>query len=333
MAEKKELAVMLKEHQSELRQLAPKYLNTNRMMAIFIEAARNPKLRECNPISVLASAKKMAELGTEIVGSGGVHLVPFGREMTVIPDWRLIVSKAVSAGVIKHATATVVHSGDEFDYEYGLEPRLVHKPARKEKAPMSDVYCVYTLPDGEKQFLVMSKTDVDFIRSKSKAGKSGPWVDFYEEMAKKTVIRRALKVFEGASLELSKVIDQDNAAVGLVEFDYGEPIAEPKAIDTTAETSEEFDPGEPPEETKEPETDKEKQEQIFNWCLEMADGKPEEAEKKIEVLSAFVKKDKETKKVIENVPGIKNPYDLKGGRLKVTFERVKKAYDGWKEGK
>jgi recombination protein RecT len=237
MAEKaNELMVLLKENKAAIEAFAPPYLNKNRAIAIFIEASKNEKLQYCTPISFLAAAKKMFELGTEIIGSGGVHLVPFGKVATVIVDWRLIVTKAVSAGVIKHATATVVHAGDEFEYEYGLEPRLRHVPSRKDKQPMTDVYCVYVLPDGEKQFLVMSKTEVDFIRSKSKAGSSGPWVDYYEEMAKKTVIRRALKVFEGVSPELSKVIDQDNATVGFMEVDFGEPIAEPRAINAKAET-------------------------------------------------------------------------------------------------
>jgi hypothetical protein len=156
-------------------------------------------------------------------------------------------------------------------------------------------------------------------------------------MDKKTVIKRTLKIFEGASSELSKVMAADNEVLGYGDI-VEEPIAEPRAINTTAETvttEEKFEPGEPPEteETKEPGTDKEKQEQIFNWCLEMAEGKPKEAEKKVEALSAYVKKDKETKKVIENVPGVKNPYDLNGIRLKISYDRTKKAYDGWKEGK
>jgi len=258
MAEKNDLAVMLKGHQAELKALAPKYLNTNRMMAIFIEAIRNPKLRECTPVSVLASAKKMAELGTEIVGSGGVHLVPFGREMTVIPDWRLIVAKAVAAGVIKHATATVVHEGDAFDYEKGLEPRLTHKPARKDKAVMTEVYCVYTLPDGSRDFEIMTKKEVDKIRSISKAGQSGPWVSFYEEMAKKTVIRRALKVFEGASPELSQVIDADNATTGFPDFTTEEPIKEPQALGDGIPDAQVAEPagrpkGQPPEQEEAPE--------------------------------------------------------------------------------
>jgi recombination protein RecT len=333
MAEKNDLAVILKQHQVELKSLAPKYISIPRMMAIFIEASRNDKLRHCTQISVLNCCKKMAELGTERVGSGGVHLVPYGNEMTVIPDWRLMVDKARRAGVIKSAIAKAVHEGDIFEYEFGSNKKLVHKPVKKKGAAMSDVYCIYTLPDGDIDFDVMAKFEVDDIRERSKASKSGPWVTDYEEMAKKTVVRRALKIFEGASPELSKVFDTDNKAVGLDEMELQEPIAEPQAIDTPAATLPPEDPeesqGGQPEGQDDPE--KVKQEQIFNWCLEMAGGKPDEAEKKVIAFTSFTITDKKTKEK-KDVPGVANPYDLHGKRLDVTLDRVQKAYYAWKEG-
>jgi phage RecT family recombinase len=344
MAGKNELAVVLKNQLPTIKKLAGRYVNPDRMMAVMLEAVKNPKLAACTQESIIASFVKMADLGTDRVGPGGVWLVPYKDTMSVIPDWRLMVNKAKEAKAITHATAEVVHEGDIFDYERGLEPKLVHKPAGKPGAKATHAYCAYTLPDGTRDFLVMTIAEIEKIRGRSAAWKGYlkyktdcPWNTDPEEMDKKTVIKRTLKIFEGASSGLSKVMAADNEVLGYGDIQE-EPIAEPQAIDATAETvttKEEFDAGQPAqiEETKEPATDKEKQEQIFNWCLEMAEGNPEEAEKKIESLSAFVKKDKETKKVIENVPGVKNPYDLKGMRLKISFDRVKKAYDAWKKNK
>jgi len=223
-----ELAVMLSEHSKEIAALAPEYLNKNRMLSIFLEAVNNPKIRACTKTSVLKSAKRMAELGTEIVGAGGAWLVPYGNELTVIPDWRLIVKKAREAGVITHATAEVVYEGDTFSYERGMNPNLVHKPSLSKRGKPIAVYCVYTLPDGSKDFTVMLTDEVEVIRGKSKAKNAMAWTDFWGEMAKKTVIRRGLKPFEGASPEFAKVISADNDAMKM-DFDL-EPIAEPQAI-------------------------------------------------------------------------------------------------------
>jgi len=237
MENNNELKELLKENKKEIVALAPKYVNKERMMSIFLEAANNPKIQACTKISVLKSAKRMAEMGTDRVGAGGVWLIPFGKELTVIPDWRLIIDKARRVGVIKHATAEAVFDGDEFSYERGMNPNLIHKPNMKSnKKKLIAAYCIYTLPDGSKDFDVMTKDEVDAIRARSKAKDSGPWVTDFAEMAKKTVIKRGLKVFEGASPELTKLMDMDNEVTGFSDIAQIEPpIIEPKAIDVEHE--------------------------------------------------------------------------------------------------
>ncbi len=248
MEKKNELASLIQEHQKEIVKLAPRGIDKARMMSIFLEAVNNPKLQACTKISVLKCIKKMAEIGTERVGAGGVWLVPFGNELTIIPDWRLIIDKARRAGVITHATAEVVCENDEFSFERGISPKLFHKwDIKKPRGEMVTVYCIYTLPDGSKDFVVMTKDEVEKIRGKSKAkGESSPWATDYWEMAKKTVVKRAMKIFEGASPEITKVIDIDNEAVGYEEIDLP-PIEMPKEIGEADEEKEEE-----PEETPQP---------------------------------------------------------------------------------
>ena len=89
------------------------------------------------------------------------------------------------------------------------------------------VYAVARLKDGGVQFEVMSRADVEKVRALSKAGSSGPWVDHFDEMAKKTVIRRLFKYLP-VSIELQKAVvmderaeaglSQDNAAVITGEY-------------------------------------------------------------------------------------------------------------------
>jgi hypothetical protein len=81
----------------------------------------------------------------------------------------------------------------------------------------------------------MSIDEVDAIRMRSKASSSGPWVTDYEEMAKKTVMRRLLKRAP-MSIELASAVAFDNnAAVG--EFDKSGDIIDLGDIDISdAET-------------------------------------------------------------------------------------------------
>ncbi len=252
---RQELALMLESNAAALKALAPKYVNIGKLGALAIEALmRNPMLAQCSPVSVLKFCKACAEAGTDRVGAGGMWAVPFrnkqgGYDMQAIPDWRLMVEKARLAGVIKHASAEVVHERDAFEFERGLNPRLVHKPVLADPGPVVAAYCVYTLADGSRDFAVMTRSEVDGIRGRSKAGQSGPWVTDFAEMAKKTVIRRALKIFEGASPELSKVFKVDNEATGF-DFDVTppEPIKRPRELPPKTEA----EPAPEPEDTELP---------------------------------------------------------------------------------
>ncbi|MDD5485969.1 MAG: recombinase RecT [Dehalococcoidales bacterium] len=227
------LAKMLNDAMPELRKVAPKYVNLTRMVSLAIEAKmRNPLLEKCSPVSVLNFCKRCAETGTDRVGAGGMWAVPFwskkqnAYEMVPMPDWRLIVEKAKKAKAITHATAEAVYENDVFEYERGLNPILIHKPALSNRGKLKAVYCVYVLPDGTKDFTVMDiAEDIEPIHKRSKAADSGPWVTDYAEMAKKTAVKRAMKAFEGASIELTALISTDNIAGGYIDAESVAPRA------------------------------------------------------------------------------------------------------------
>ena len=97
---------------------------------------------------------------------------------------------------LRSIEAHIVYENDEFEYELGLEPKLKHVPAMKNKGKIAWVYAVYKLNSGGFGFEVMSKEDIEEHKEKySKAAQRGfsPWKNSWEEMAKKTVIKKALK--------------------------------------------------------------------------------------------------------------------------------------------
>jgi len=92
-------------------------------------------------------------------------------------------------------------------------------PALDSDGRVTHVYAVARLKDGGIQREVMTTAEVEKIRKKSRAGQSGPWKEHWDEMAKKTVIRRLVKLLP-ISVDLLSQWEQAEAAV------EGEPTAE-----------------------------------------------------------------------------------------------------------
>ncbi|HBB1586799.1 TPA: recombination protein RecT, partial [Escherichia coli] len=81
-------------------------------------------------------------------------------------------------------------------------------PGENEDAPVTHVYAVARLKDGGTQFEVMTRKQIELVRSLSKAGNNGPWVTHWEEMAKKTAIRRLFKYLP-VSIEIQRAVSMD----------------------------------------------------------------------------------------------------------------------------
>ena len=101
---------------------------------------------------------------------------------------------AYRSGEVSVIQAQVVYENDEFTYSFGLEPQLKHVPAMSARGNPTHVYAVFRTKDGGYGFEVMSMEDVRAHAQRySKAYNSGPWQTNFEEMAKKTVLKRVLK--------------------------------------------------------------------------------------------------------------------------------------------
>ena len=95
-------------------------------------------------------------------------------------------------GLVSKLHADVVCENDEF--EYNLGEIVTHKiDLRQPRGGMFAAYATCQFKDGATSAAVMSKDEIDAIRNRSRAGKSGPWVTDYNEMAKKTAFRRLSK--------------------------------------------------------------------------------------------------------------------------------------------
>lgn len=181
--------------------LLPNTITYERVMRSLLLDLRNLRdLAECSPASVLTSVLRSLMLGL-VPGSalGYVYLVPFRHEnthvCTTVIGYRGLIYLATKRGSLVSITPRVVLEGDDFYYEYGTSPLIKHVPRspQRDERVMTHVYAVATKRGQEKIFDVMTADEVNRVRDKSARSKVGPWATHYEEMAKKTVIRRLLK--------------------------------------------------------------------------------------------------------------------------------------------
>ena len=197
----------------------PKHMTSDRLARIALTEIRKvPTLAKCDQTSFLGAIMQCAQLGLEPGGAlGHAYLLPFDNrkkgitEVQFIVGYRGMIDLARRSGQIVSLTARTVHENDEFSYQYGLSEDLKHVPATGERGALQYVYAVAKLKDGGVQFEVMSRSDIDKVRAQSKAGNYGPWQTHYDEMAKKTVIRRLFKYLP-VSIELATAVTMDEKA-------------------------------------------------------------------------------------------------------------------------
>lgn len=245
--------------QKALRRLAPKHLNAERLARMVLTAAsRNPTLLQCTQASMLKSVIEASTLGLDCSGLlGRGYLVPYKNgslsraaghdvyEAQFMPGYLGLCDLARRSNEIARVEGHAVFDGDVFEYEEGLNQKLVHKPSldanqeREVRVVVTDykqglsrvegslkfVYAIAVYKDGGKQFVVMSVAEVERHRQRSRAKNSGPWVTDYVAMAIKTAIRQLCKWIP-QSPELAKAMTIEN------EIDGGEM----DVIDITAKT-------------------------------------------------------------------------------------------------
>ena len=186
----------------------PKHMTADRFVRVGLTAIlKTPKLADCTPESVIQCMLNCSALGLEPDGRRA-HLIPYGNVCTLIVDYKGIVELAKRSGDVANVFAQVVCENDSFQWENGEVKHQID--FKRERGAMYAAYATITFKDSTKQTDVMTKAEVDAIRRRSKASGSGPWVTDYNEMAKKTVFRRASKWIT-LSPEVAEALEKEDA--------------------------------------------------------------------------------------------------------------------------
>lgn len=166
---------------------------TKQVMGFAIEASRNAQLLDCTPFSVKVAFYHAASLGLE-VGSvlGHAYLVPYKQTCQLIPGYRGLIYLAVRSGACRQIWAETIHENDAFAHRLGTDPKIEHQPSLGNRGAVIGAYACARLHGGGTQFVVLNLDEIEKVRAKSRV-KGGPWSEWFEEMAKKTAIRRLVK--------------------------------------------------------------------------------------------------------------------------------------------
>ena len=165
------------------------------------------------------------------VAAIGISLNPAKRQAYLVPrDGRIcldisymgLLDLAIQSGSILWGQAELVYSADGFDLN-GFDKPPTHKrnPFSKERGEIVGAYVVVKTRDGDYLTTCMQIDEVFDIRNRSSAWKSGrscPWKTDEGEMIKKTVIKRAYKLWPKT--------DRLDGAIHYLNTENGEGLAE-----------------------------------------------------------------------------------------------------------
>jgi len=208
---------LLSKQKEQFALALPKHLNADRFVRVALTAFnKTPRLMECTTASVLSCLMDCAQLGLEPDNVlGRAYLIPYrnkegGTQCTLQIGYKGLVDLAYRSGQVDSIDAFAVHMNDKFTLTLGLSPNIEHVPALTDPGSLKGVYAVASLKGSTKpKFVYMTKEEVESIRKRSRAGNDGPWATDYEEMAKKTAVKRLAKMLP-ISAEFNDAVSRDN---------------------------------------------------------------------------------------------------------------------------
>ena len=247
--EKKTMQSYIKAMEGEIAKALPSVITPERFTRMVLSAiSTNPKLGSCTPASFLGAMMSAAQLGLEPnTPLGQAYILPYQNKGVLEAQFQLgykgLIDLAYRSGEVEVVQAHIVYANDKFECEYGLEPKLTHIPADKDRGEAVKVYAMFKTKSGGYGFEVMSMEDVRIHAEKySKANNTSfsPWKTNFEEMAKKTVLKKCLK-YAPLKSDFVKGIVQDGAVKsGLSEDMYEVPndVVEAEFTEVDTETGE-----------------------------------------------------------------------------------------------
>ncbi len=186
-----------------------------------LAASRSPDIAKCSRETILRSLLDAAALGIKPGGlMGRGYLVPRKNnkngtiECCFDPGWRGLIDIARRSGQIRRIEAHVVYEKDSFTVERTPLTVVRHVPCEDPNpGAVRAAYAVAEFSGGEVQIEILYRRDLDKVRKMGANG--GPWSTWYDEMARKTAVRRLCKYlpYDPQVDEAIRIIDEQDGDV------------------------------------------------------------------------------------------------------------------------
>lgn len=222
------LRTQLETRADDFKMALPAHITPEKFQRTLMTAAQaNPDILRADRASLITSAMKAAQDGLLPDGREAA-LVTFSTRQKIDGEWQSVKlvqympmafglrKKILQSGEISALETNVVYRREveegAFIFEAGTEAMLRHRPmldlTDEDLADENIVaaYSVATMKDGARSFEVMRRAEINKVRQASQTGAAGkkdrqgrpiepkgPWVDWFGEMARKTVMRRHSK--------------------------------------------------------------------------------------------------------------------------------------------
>lgn len=222
----------------EFKAALPSHISVEKFTRVAMTAIQNnPDLQNADRRSLFGAVVRLAQDGLLPDGREAA-IVLFGKQAQAMPMIAGILKKVRQSGEIAYISAHVVYSNDRFKWTLGFDENVEHEPAPLDQEPGEPVaaYAVAVLKDGSRLLEVMRKSDIEKVRNVSRAKGNGPWVQWWSEMARKTVMRRLSKRLPMSTdlddaFERDKTMESDFTSDGAPNVTDHAPISRLDALE------------------------------------------------------------------------------------------------------
>lgn len=182
--------------------IAPNYSVSNALSSAYYALKNSSSgnlLQQCTQDSVYNALLEMVTQGLS-PAKKQCYFIKYGSDVQLRMSYFGTIKVTKDLQDVKDVTANVVYEGDTLDVavENGRKKLVKHETDwRNADNPIIAAYCIITRTDGEEFLEVMTKKQID--KSWSKAKTKNVQIDFPDQMAMRTVINRAAKMFINTS--------------------------------------------------------------------------------------------------------------------------------------
>lgn len=194
-----ELRGQLEARAGEFEHALPSHIKPEHFQRATLTAiSQNPKLLEADRRSLFNALMRCAQDGLIPDGRQAALVMFRDRERGQVAQYMPMVAGirrlVQQSGEITRFEQTVVYENDEFDCSLGDRPHLRHRPAFDNRGAARLVYSIAQFRDGSLSREIMTVDEIEKVRQVSRAKDDGPWRDWWDEMARKTVAKRHAKI-------------------------------------------------------------------------------------------------------------------------------------------